>query len=427
MNSVDNFVKKTPLEAVEAVSDQRLWNKMMEMAQFGATSVGGVNRAAFSSEDIEARNLLISWAHELDFKVSTDAIGNIFVRRSGKILNAPPVLTGSHLDSQPKGGKFDGAYGVIGGFEALEAIERTGLETKFPIEVVAWSNEEGGRFQPGAMGSAVFSGDYPLSKALGSVDRDGENLGSALQQTLSATPGLQKRNIPFDIRGYIEAHIEQGPILENGNHTIGVVSGVQGLCWYKVEVFGEEAHAGTAPLKNRKDALKTAVHIIESLEEHMADDTDTVRFTIGRFECSPGAPSTVPGKVLFTIDFRHPEHDIFKEKGDLIPEICKASAGKCRVEVDRITYTEPVAFDCNVMDLVRSSANALGLSNIDMVSGAGHDAMHIAPLCPAGMIFVPCEKGISHNESENASPGDLADGVRVLVSSLVALAEPEYG
>ena len=416
-------MKKKCLEAVKAVSDRRLWNRIMEMAEFGATSAGGVNRAAFSSEDIEARKLLISWARELGFMLSTDDIGNIYVRRPGKLYDAPPVLTGSHLDSQPKGGKFDGAYGVLGGFEALEAIERAGLETKFPIEVVAWSNEEGGRFQPGAMGSAVFSGEYPLVEALNTMDRDGERLSDALSETLGATSGLQKRKIPFDITGYLEAHIEQGPILENGNHTIGVVSGVQGLCWYRIEVYGEEAHAGTAPLKNRKDALKTAVHIIAALEEQMADDTDTVRFTVGRFECSPGAPSTVPGKVLFTVDFRHPDRHIFEETVNLIPKICKASAGRCRVDVERLTYTEPIAFDSNIMNLVRDSANALRLSNIDMVSGAGHDAMHIAPLCPSGMIFVPCEKGISHNELENAPPTDLADGVRVLVASLTALAD----
>ena len=222
--------------------------------------------------------------------------------------------------------------------------------------------------------------------------------------------------------GYVETHIEQGPILEKHEKTIGVVKGVQGLCWYKVEVFGEEAHAGTAPLKTRKDAFKAATSIISALEELMDDETDTVRFTIGRFECAPGAPSTVPGYVLFTVDFRHPVLDIFNSLGDRIPKTCEKNGQGCEVKVERIIHSEPVTFDLSIINSVRDSANDLEISNMDIVSGAGHDAMHIASHCPAGMIFVPCEKGISHNEIENATPSDLAAGTRVLLSTLVNLA-----
>ncbi len=407
--------------AARAVDEARLWRRMMDMARFGATPAGGVNRAAFSPEDIQARKLLIEWASEFGFATASDEIGNLYVRRVGTSDEAPAV-TGSHLDSQPKGGKFDGAYGVVGGFEALEAIERAGIATRRPIEVVAWSNEEGGRFQPGAMGSAVFAGDFPLEDALIAADTNGVVLSDALRETLDSTPGMTRRGMPYAMAGYVEAHIEQGPRLENDNLTIGVVSGVQGLCWYRVEVFGAEAHAGTAPLKGRKDALKSAVTMVAALEQLMADESDTVRFTVGRFECDPGAPSTVPGHVLFTVDFRHPDLATFVDLGGRIKGVCEANARGCKVTVERIIYSEPVVFDASVIDLVRGAAQALDLPHMEMVSGAGHDAMHIAGLCPAGMIFVPCEKGLSHNEAESASAPDLAAGARVLTACLVGLA-----
>ncbi|MDA0228559.1 MAG: M20 family metallo-hydrolase [Proteobacteria bacterium] len=410
------------MAAASAVDETRLWRRMMDMARFGATPAGGVNRAAFSPEDIAARKLLIEWAGEFGFTTASDEIGNLYVRRAGISSEEAPVVTGSHLDSQPKGGKFDGAYGVVGGFEALEAIERAGVKTRRPIEVVAWSNEEGGRFQPGAMGSAVFAGDYPLADALKAIDPEGVVLVDALKETLESTPGIAERKMPFAMAGYVEAHIEQGPRLENDDLTIGVVSGVQGLCWYRVEVFGVEAHAGTAPLKGRKDALKSAVSIVAALEDLMADESDTVRFTVGRFECGPGAPSTVPSHVLFTVDFRHPDLATFVELGGRIKAVCEAHARGCRVTVERIMYSEPVLFDPGVIELVRDSAQALDLPNMDMVSGAGHDAMHVAGLYPAGMIFVPCENGLSHNEAENASAPDLAAGARVLAACLVGLA-----
>ncbi len=408
--------------AAGAVDEARLWRRMMDMAAFGATPAGGVNRAAFSPEDIAARKTLIAWAGEFGFATATDDIGNLYVRRAGAEADAPPVVTGSHLDSQPKGGKFDGAYGVVGGFEALEAIERAGTQTRRPIEVVAWSNEEGGRYQPGCMGSAIFAGDYQLGDALTVVDPEGIVLADALKETLDSTPGIAQRDMPFPMAGYIEAHIEQGPRLENDDLTIGVVSGVQGLTWYRIEVFGEEAHAGTAPLQGRKDSLKAAVSMVAALEELMHDESDTVRFTVGRFECGPGAPSTVPSHVLFTVDFRHPDLATFLDLGGKIKGVCEANARGCDVTVERLIYSEPVVFDSGVIDLVRGSAQALDLAHMDMVSGAGHDAMHVAALCPTGMIFVPCEKGLSHNEAENATASDLAAGARVLAASLVDLA-----
>ena len=336
------------------------------------------------------------------------------------------MVTGSHLDSQPRGGKFDGAYGVIGGFEALEAIARAGVTTERPIDLVAWTNEEGGRFQPGAMGSAVFAGVFGLEDQLGIVDREGVTLEAALAETLASTPGLAHRPFGQPFAAYVEAHIEQGPRLENAGLTIGAVTGIQGLYWFTVEVTGEEAHAGTTPLKGRRDALKAAVAMVSALEELMADESDTVRFTVGRFECGPGAPSTVPSRVLFIIDFRHPDPAVIERIMPAIAPVCEAHARGCTVSVRPTMENAPLAFDPALIDMVEGYAATLGHSVMRLPSGAGHDAGHIAHLCPTGMIFVPCERGVSHNEAENATPADLAAGARTLAACLVDLAGREH-
>ena len=408
--------------AAQAVDQDRLWRRLMEMAAIGATANGGVNRQALSAEDARARRLLVDWAADRGFDTRIDEVGNLYVGRAGADPAAAPVLTGSHLDSQPTGGKFDGAYGVIGGFEALEAIDRAGIETARPIEVVAWTNEEGSRFQPGAMGSAVFAGDLRLAELLANTDRAGVTIEQALANTLAATPEIARRSSGFALAAYIEAHIEQGPRLEATGNTIGVVSGIQGIRWFTVEVFGEEAHAGTTPLKQRKDALKAALAMVGAMERAMADETDVVRFTVGRFEVEPGAPSTVPGHVLFTIDLRHPDTATIERLSDGIDVACRANARGCDFTVIRTIDAPPTAFDPATIELVRRHADELDLAHMTMPSGAGHDAMHMARLCPTGMIFVPCEKGISHNEAENAKPADLAAGARVLAACLVELA-----
>jgi N-carbamoyl-L-amino-acid hydrolase len=405
-----------------AIDEQRLWDRHMVMGAIGATQKGGVNRQAFSPEDGQARQLLITWATELGFEVSTDAIGNLFVRRPGTDPEAAPVLTGSHLDSQPTGGKFDGAYGVLAGFEALQAIQQTGVTTRRPIEVVAWSNEEGSRFQPGCMGSAVFTGKRRVDDLLSTPDKHGVTIGEALQATLAATPDIARRPTGFEVAAYIEAHIEQGPLLEAADTPVGIVTGIQGLHRYTVEVIGEEAHAGTAPLKTRKDALKAAAAMVGALEEVMADDTDTVRFTVGRFEVQPGSPNTVPSRVFFTIDFRHPEPETIDRLTSQIEPVCQTHARGCQVTVTRIRSVSPTHFGQDMVDIVRQHAVRLGVKHMDIFSGAGHDAMHMATMCPTGMIFAPCEKGVSHNEAENARPADLAAGARVLAVCLVDLA-----
>ena len=417
--------KAEALAAAAAVDESRLWSRQMAMAEIGATERGGVNRAALSDEDRRARRLMLEWAGDRGFEVATDDIANLYIRLPGRQADAAPVVTGSHLDSQPRGGKFDGAYGVVGGFEALEAIARAGIEPERPIDVVAWTNEEGGRFQPGAMGSAVFAGVARLEDQLGTVDTQGITLEDALAETLASTPGLPHRPFGHPFAAYVEAHIEQGPRLENTGTTIGAVTGIQGLYWFTVEVRGEEAHAGTTPLKGRKDALKAAVAMVSALEELMADESDTVRFTVGRFECHPGSPATVPSRALFTIDFRHPDPAVIARIKPNIESVCRANARGCTVSIRPTIDNAPLQFDPSLIDMVEGYAARLGHSVMRMPSGAGHDAGHINHLCPTGMIFVPCERGVSHNEAENATPADLAAGAQVLAACLVDLANRE--
>jgi N-carbamoyl-L-amino-acid hydrolase len=403
----------------------------MAMAEIGgfADPAGhrGVNRPCLSEDDRRARRLLISWAKELGLSVSVDPIANLFLRLEGSDPAAAPVLTGSHMDSQPNGGRFDGIWGVIAGLEAVQAIREAGATPRRPIEVVAWTNEEGNRFQPGAMGSAVFAGTYDLAAMLAARDQQGVTLAAALEETQRATP-VPSRGAPgFPIDGYVEAHIEQGPVLEARGLTIGVVTLVQGQRRYAVEILGEEAHSGTTPRAARKDALMAAVDIIHALAPAMAQDdpADTVRFTVGRLEVHPGSPSTVPGRVNFIIDLRHPDPAVLDHRRQLIFDLIERHKGHCSVTVKKINEVPPTPFAPDVIDLVRTNAARLGLSRMDMPSGAGHDAMHIAPLCPSGMIFVPCLKGISHNEAESATPADVAAGARVLAATLVALANRE--
>ncbi len=411
------------MSGADAVKEDRLWQRHADMAKLGGTPRGGVNRQALSPEDAAARNQLISWAKARGFSLFADTIGNLFIRKEGTDPTLSPVLSGSHMDSQPTGGRFDGMYGVLAAFEALEALEDAGIRTRRPVMAVAWTNEEGSRFQPGAMGSAVFAGTYRLDDMLGQKDWKGVVLKDALAETLAAAPAPLREGAPgFAVDSYIEAHIEQGPRLENERRTIGVVTAIQGSRRYIVTIDGEEAHAGTTPRAARKDAYAAATRLAAALYEATTDADDTLRFTIGRVEVLPGSPNTVPGKVTFTIDMRHPEDAVLARHEAIIERLVGEKTTPCAASLQKVTNVPPTHFDPAVIDLVRDKAAGLGLSHMDMPSGAGHDAMHVARLCPTGMIFVPCERGISHNEIENATPADLAAGTKVLVEVLEALA-----
>ena len=405
-----------------AIDGGRLWRRHMEMAKIGATGRGGVDRQALSAAEAEARARLAGWARERGFAVEVDAIGNLYVRRPGREPALAPVMAGSHLDSQPTGGNFDGVYGVLAGFEVLEAMSEAGVETRRPVDIAAWTNEEGSRFQPPTMGSGVFAGALDLEAVLDARDGGRVSVREALAEALAATPAAGRRAIGFPVSAYLEAHIEQGPVLETKGLTIGVVTGIQGLRWFSVEVTGQTAHAGTTPLKTRRDALSAAVAMVAALEVLMRDPTDIVRFTVGRFETAPNSPNTVPNRVFFTVDFRHPEADVLARLGDRVAAVCEAHKGSCEVVVTETILSKPTTFDTRIVDTVRAVSQRLGLSHMDIVSGATHDAKFLADVCPAGMIFVPCAGGISHSEEESAEADDLAAGARVLAEVLVELA-----
>ncbi|UEM06400.1 Zn-dependent hydrolase [Skermanella rosea] len=410
------------MTSIPYIDEARLWKRHMAMAKIGALPGGGVNRPALSPGDAQSRSLLARWAEELGFSVATDPIGNLFVRRPGTDDSLAPVMSGSHLDTQPTGGKFDGAFGVLAAFEALQAIHEAGIVTKRPIEVVSWTNEEGSRFQPGCSGSSAFTGAIPLDRILAAVDRDGIAARDALAAVLASERGMAVRPLGFPVAAYLECHIEQGPRLEEAGIPVGIVTGIQGSRWFAVEVLGDEAHAGTTPRRNRRDALVGAVAMVSALERLMHDEEDRVRFTVGRFEVQPGSPNTIPGRVFFTIDFRHPEASTLKRLGDQVDAVCRAHAGPCAVTIEETFHSLPTEFDQTVVAAMRGAAERLGIRTLDLSSGALHDAKFLQDVCPSGMLFVPCEGGISHNEAENAKPSDLADGTRVLAEALVTLA-----
>jgi N-carbamoyl-L-amino-acid hydrolase len=415
-------IEQAARSAAAAVDQERLWRRHMAMAEIGAIAEGGVNRQALSAEDIRARALLLEWTGAHGWQAAVDPIANLFVRRPGRDPAAAPIVAGSHMDSQPAGGRFDGIFGVLAALEAMEALEAAGIATRHPIDLVAWTNEEGGRFAPGAMGSAVFAGAMELASCLELTDAAGIRFADALEATLAATPGLPRRELGFEVAAYLEPHIEQGPQLEDTGHQIGVVTGIQGARWYVVEVTGEPGHAGTAPLRGRKDALRAAVRIITALQELMHDPDDALRFTVGRLQVEPNSPNTVPARVTFSIDFRHPEARVLDEHGARIEAVCQASAGPCAVTVTETFNRAPCVFPEAIVAAIERAAGIAGCRHMRMPSGAFHDANFLADLAPTGMIFVPCAKGISHSPAEYASPADLAAGARVLAATLVELA-----
>jgi beta-ureidopropionase / N-carbamoyl-L-amino-acid hydrolase len=409
-------------EPAARVDAARLWERHQRLARHGATADGGVNRQALSAEEIAAWRELVGWAREAGLAAFTDPAGNLFLRLEGSDAEAAPVLTGSHLDSQPSGGKFDGVFGVLAGLEAAQSIRAAGITLRRPLEIVAWMNEEGSRFVPGMMGSAAFTGATPLDTFLPVRDAAGISVREGLAALHGAFPDLPSRPLGRPVAAYVEAHIEQGPILEREGYTIGIVTGIQGKRTFRVTVRGEEAHAGTTTPRERKDALLAAVRMIGALDAAMRDGDDVVKFTVGRLDVTPNAPSVVAGTAVFSIDLRHVDSAILAALGDRIAGICAAHAGGCSVDVAELTRASSLAFPESMKRLVRESAAALGVPAMDIHSAAGHDARFLHEVCPTGMIFVPCKDGISHNARESATPEDLAAGARVLVDVLMKLA-----
>jgi len=389
------------------VNGERLWASLMELAQIGATPKGGVCRLAASDLDGQARRLFIGWCETAGCTVRVDKIGNIFARRPGRDPGLPPVMTGSHLDTQPTGGKFDGAYGVMAGLELVRTLNDLGYETEAPVEIVAWTNEEGSRFSPAMVGSGVFAGVFDLAEGLARPDNlTGVTLGAELERIGFA--GVEPVG-GSPVAAYFEAHIEQGPILEAAGKPIGVVTGAQGQRWYEVTVTGQEAHAGPTPMPRRRDALVGAARMIDAVNRIGLAHAPYACATVGFVQVSPNSRNTIPGRVFFTVDFRHPEDEVLSLMDRDLRQACEEAAW----------YFLPTPFHPDLVDAVRDAAAAQGYPHQDIISGAGHDAVYMARVAPTAMVFVPCVGGISHNEIEDAKPEDLTAGTNVLLNAVL--------
>ncbi len=394
----------------------------MALAEIGAIPGNGVNRQALTPLDRVARRRVIDWAAEIGASVSIDAANNLWLRVEGTDPGAASVVTGSHLDTQPQGGRFDGAYGVIAGLEVIAALHDAGIVTRRPIEVVAWTNEEGCRFARGCTGSMSWAGMHPPDHWNDVCDEAGISYGTALAEQMAAEADLPLRPMGSEPHAYIEAHIEQGPLLEAEGIDVGVVTGIQGSRWFTVTIVGESAHAGTAPLSLRRDAVVDAVRVITALSAAMDDPEDVLRFTVGRMIVSPNASNSVADRVVFSIDLRHPDAAILLERGDAIGGIVTGALRACDSMVEEGFRAMPLTFSPSVIDAIEEAARADGVSCRRIASGALHDAKFAAEIAPSGMIFVPCRKGISHNPAEYSSPAQLVAGTRVLALTILALA-----
>ena len=406
-------------QPLQSINGDRLWASLMEMAQLGATVKGGVCRLALTDLDRQARDLFVRWCEDAGCTVSVDGVGNIFARRPGLNPDLPPVMTGSHIDTQPTGGKFDGCFGVLAGVEVMRTLNDLNIQTRAPLEVVVWTNEEGSRFAPCMMGSGVFAEKFTLEETLAKTDAQGVTVGEAL--TAIGYAGSRKVS-GHPVGAYFEAHIEQGPILEDERKTIGVVLGALGQKWFDLNLRGVEAHAGPTPMHLRKDALVGAAAVVAAVNHAALGHQPHACGTVGCLQAYPGSRNVIPGEVRMTLDFRH----LLPERLDaMIEQVRGVIEATCQqhglsFELTPTADFPPLYFNPDCVNAVREAANELGLSNMDIVSGAGHDAIFLAELGPAGMIFVPCEGGISHNEIENADPGDLAAGCAVLLKAMLA-------
>ena len=400
------------------INGQRLWDSLMELAKIGATEKGGVCRLALTNLCKQSRDLFIQWCEEAGCTIKVDKMGNIFARRPGRDNDLAPVVTGSHLDSQPTGGRFDGVYGVLSGLEVLRSMNDLGIETERPFEVVVWTNEEGSRFAPAMVASGVFAGIFDLDYGLSRADSDGKTMGEELARIGYDGPEEVGGR---DIHAYFEAHIEQGPILEDEEISIGVVTDAQGQRWYELTLTGVESHAGPTPMRIRKDALLGAARIVDAVNRIGLDNAPVACATVGMLEVYPNSRNVIPGRVWMTIDFRHPDDDVLATMDAAMREAVGAICDDIglELEIEQIFYYAPVRFEESCINAVRQGAAACDYSMREIVSGAGHDACYMANVAPSAMIFIPCVDGISHNEVEDAKPEWVTAGCDVLLHAVL--------
>ncbi len=404
------------------IDGTRFWDSLMEMAKIGATSKGGCNRLTLTDLDRQGRDLFARWCAEAGLGMTVDRMGNMFARRRGEDESLSPVVMGSHLDTQPTGGKFDGVLGVLGALEVMRSLNDLNIRTRRPIEVANWTNEEGSRFAPAMVASGVFAGAYTLEEAYGVKDRDGLRLGDELKRI-----GF-KGDAPVggrDIHAFFELHIEQGPILEDEGVDIGVVTHGQGQRWYEVTLKGFESHAGSTPMPRRRDALVGAARVVELVNRIGLAHPPLAVATTGMLNPHPNSRNVIPGEVFLACEFRHPDDAVLtvmdRALRDGIAEI--AGAGKLEATIEQVFAYAAVAFDPGCVGAVRRAAERCGLSHRDIVSGAGHDACYMARVAPTAMIFTPCVDGVSHNEAEEISPAWASAGAAVLLHAVLDKAE----
>ncbi|KVW27511.1 Zn-dependent hydrolase [Burkholderia ubonensis] len=421
MNAVSEAAKRAALDPSIKVDGKRLWDSLMQMAKIGATPKGGVCRLALTDLDKAGRDLIVSWAKAAGCTVTVDQMGNVFMRREGRVPDAPPVVTGSHADSQPTGGRFDGIYGVLGGLEVIRSLNDYGIETEHPVEVVIWTNEEGSRFAPAMVASGVFAGVFSLDYGLSRKDVDGKTIGDELARIGYAG------DVPCGgrpLHAAFELHIEQGPILEAEQKTIGVVTDAQGQRWYEITLTGQEAHAGPTPMPRRRDALLGASRVVDLVNRIGLDHAPFACATVGMMQVFPNSRNVIPGRVFFTVDFRHPDDAVLAQMDAALRDGVARIAGGIGLDtqLEQIFYYKPVAFDVDCVTAVRAAADRFGYSHRDIVSGAGHDACYLAQVAPTSMVFVPCVDGISHNEIEDATPEWIEAGANVLLHAMLSRA-----
>jgi N-carbamoyl-L-amino-acid hydrolase len=411
---------------VPLINADRLWMRLMALAEVGATPAGGVNRQALSDGEIAAWRRVFGWAQEAGLAAATDAAGNLFLTLAGRDRAAPPVLVGSHLDSQPTGGKFDGAAGVMAALEAVVSLAEQDETPSHDLIVVAWMNEEGCRFAPGMMGSEAFAGARGIEAIRAVRDASGISVGEALDRLHAAFPDLARKPLGFAAAAYLELHIEQGPLLEAADRTIGVVTGIQGKKTFQVVLGGAEGHAGTLAQQERRDALAAFARMATALHAEIGAIDAEIKFTIGRVTVEPNAPSVVPSRVTFSIDLRHPDNLVLDAAGARVAALCLRHAPPCAVTITPLVDAPSNDFDSELRKRIARAADDQNLPAMAILSAAGHDARHLAKVCPAAMIFIPCRDGASHVEHEWADPGHVAAGASVLAQVLrgLALADP---
>lgn len=405
------------------VNGERLWDSIMEMAKIGATANGGSHRLTLSDEDKVARDLFASWCDDAGMSMTVDNMGDMFALRAGSSNEMTPVGMGSHLDTQPYGGKFDGVFGVLAGLEVIRALNDHNITTVAPLEVVNWTNEEGARFAPAMLASGVYGGVFDLDWAQSRIAVDS---GATVLDELKRIGYLGEapaRDHVFS--AFFECHIEQGPILDSEGIAVGVVDAAQGFRWYDVSLEGFAQHTGSTPMAGRRNALLGAAKVVSAVDDIAHEHAPLARGTVGsQVDVGPGSRNVIPGRVDFTVDMRHPSADTLSAMDSTLRAVCEQVADDIGLDLslEQISYTAPVAFDQRCVAAVKGACERLNVSHTYITSGAGHDACYVAERCPTAMLFAPCKDGISHHESESAEPEDLEAVCNALLHAVLDVA-----